>query len=121
MNMTTMIVAGGLALLLVSVMFRLIYSITTNMINGRKFHLALEQEFNKFRLSNMLSALGINKTAYIYQTRVKDIRRQMKSCASCENTGECDEKLATPNIDITEIKFCNNEAELQEIKRNQST
>lgn len=121
MNTTTIIVGGALALLLVSFMFRLIYTIATNMINGRKFHLALEQEFNKFRLSNMLSALGINKTAYLYQSKVKDIHRQMKSCSSCENTDECDEKLATPNVDITEIKFCNNEAELKEIKQNQST
>ncbi len=121
MNTTTMIVGGALALLLVSFIFRLIYTITTNMINGRKFHLELEQEFNKFRLSNMFSALGINKTAYIHQSKVKDIHQQMKSCSSCENTDECDEKLATPNVDINEIKFCNNEAELKEIKQNQST
>lgn len=116
-----MIVGGVLILLLANFIFRLIYTITTNVINGRKFHLSLEQEFNKLRLSNMLSALGINKTAYIYQTKVKDIHRQMKSCSSCENTDECDEKLSTPNLDVTEIEFCNNEAKLKEIKQNQTT
>lgn len=121
MNTTTIIVGGALALLLVGFILRLIYTVATNMRNGRKFHLALEQELYKFRLSNMLSALGIDKTAYIYQSKVKDIHRQMKSCSSCGNTDECDEKLAESNVDITEIKFCNNEAELKEIKRNQST
>lgn len=116
-----MIVGGVLALLLANFIFRLIYTISTNVINGRKFHLALEQEFNKLRLSKMLSALGINKTAYIYQTKVKDIHQQMKSCSSCENTDECDEELSTPNVDITKLKFCKNEAELKEIKQNQST
>lgn len=115
-----MIVGGALTLLLANFIFRLIYTITTNMINGRKFHLALEQEFNKLRLSKMLSALGINKTAYIHQTKVKDIHQQMKSCSSCDNTDECDEELSTSDVDISKLKFCKNEAELKEIKQDQS-
>ena len=121
MNTMTMIVGGVLAFLLVSLIFRLIYIITVNMINGRKFHQSLEQEFNRLRLNNMLSALGIDKNAYLYKTKVKDIHRQMKSCSDCENTGECDEKLSTPNVDISNIEFCNNEVELKEIKQSQST
>jgi hypothetical protein len=90
-----------------------------NLINGRKFHHSLEQDFNKLRLSNMLTALGINKTAYIYQTSVKDIHQQMDNCSACTNTGECDSNLADKKIDITSIDFCNNEAELKAIKQQQ--
>jgi hypothetical protein len=90
-----------------------------NLINGRKFHHSLEQEFNKLRLSNMLAALGINKTAYIYQTSVKDIHQQMDNCSACSNTGECDSNLAKQKIDIATIDFCNNEAQLKEIKQRQ--
>jgi Family of unknown function (DUF6455) len=121
MNMLTMIVIGTLTLLLAIFTIRLFYNIIVNIINGRKFHQALEQEFSKLRLNNMLSALSISKTDYIYQTSVKDIRQQMKSCTDCKNTTECDEKLATPDIDVTEIEFCNNEEELQKIKHQQST
>ena len=115
-----MIVGGALTLLLAGFILRLSYTILLNLINGRKFHHSLEQDFNKLRLSNMLTALGINKTAYIYQTNVKDIHHQMDSCSSCTNTAECDEKLSTDDVDITEIGFCNNEAKLLEIKQQQS-
>jgi hypothetical protein len=123
MNMFTTIVIGSLTLFLAIFTIRLSYNIIVNITNGngRKFHQALEQEFSKLRLNNMLAALGINKTDYIYQTNVKDIHQQMKNCTDCTNTTECDEKVATSDIDITEIEFCNNEEELQKIKHQQST
>jgi len=120
MDIMTIIVGGALVLLLSGFLFRLTYTIVTNLINGRKFHHALEQEFDKLRLSSMLSALGINKTAYIYQTSVKDIHQQMDNCSACTNTDECDSNLANRKIDIAEIEFCNNEAELKALKLRQA-
>ncbi len=120
MNIITLIAGGALSLFLAVFIIRLFYTIVINMVNGQKFHNALEQEFSKLRLNRMLAALGINKTDYIYQTSVKDIHQQMKNCSDCTNTNECDEKLARPDIDVTEIEFCNNEADLKEIKRHQS-
>ena len=120
MDTITVIVGGALLVMVSWFMLRLSYTVAMNLINGRKFHHSLDQQFSKLRLNNMLTALGINKTAYIYQTSVKDIRQQMKSCSDCTNTDECDEKLSKPDIDITEIEFCNNEADLKEIKQQQS-
>ena len=120
MDIFTIIVGGALLLLLSGFIIRLCYTILLNLINGRKFHHSLEQQFNQLRLSNMLSALGINKTAYIYQTNVNDIQQQMNSCSACENTDACDEKLSSPDINISDIEFCNNEADLKEIKQRQS-
>jgi len=121
MNTITIIVGGLLVLLLVIFIIRLFYNITINLINGRKFHHALEKDFSKLRLNNMLSALDINKTQYLYQTNVKDIHQQMKRCTDCTNTTDCDEKLDSPEVDVTEIDFCNNEENLKKIKRHQST
>jgi len=120
MDTMTMIVGGALTLLITGFTLRLFYTIAINLINGRKFHFSLEQEFNKLRLSNMLTALGINKTEYIYQTRVKDIQQQMSQCSDCTNTDECDEKLSTADVDVSGIEFCNNETKLKEIKQQQS-
>jgi hypothetical protein len=120
MDTMTMIVGGALVLLVTGFTLRLSYTILTNLINGRKFHHKLEQEFNRLRLSNMLTALGISKKDYIYQNSVKDINQQMQSCSDCSNTVECDEKLADSNVDITEIEFCNNEADLKQLKRQQA-
>ncbi len=121
MNTITIIVAGTLALMLAGFTLRLTYVIMKNLIDGRKFHQNLEQEFNRLRLSRMLTALGINKSSYIHQTSVSDIHQQMESCSACKNTDECDEKLAKPALDVDEIEFCNNESRLQEIKQQQKT
>ena len=115
-----MIVGGALVLLVAGFILRLCYTIMINLINGRKFHHQLEQEFSRLRLSNMLTALGISRMDYIYQNSVTDINQQMQSCSDCTNTDECDEKLADPKIDITEIEFCNNEADLKALKLQQA-
>ncbi len=120
MDIITIIIGGALAVLLAAFIMRLSFTIIHNLINGRKFHHSLELKFNRLRLSNMLTALGINQTAYIYQTNVNDIKKQMDNCEACSNTDECDDKLSTENIDITELNFCNNEAELVEIKQHQA-
>jgi len=115
MDMTTKIVGGALLLLLIWFLLQLSYTILINLINGRKFHHALLQDFNKLRLSKMLAALGINKAEYIHQTNLNDIHKHMKSCSACENTDECDDKLSKPDLEANKIGFCNNEAELKEM------
>ncbi len=119
MDTVTIVVGGALVLLLSGFMFRLFFTIIVNLFNGRKFHHSLEKQFDQLRLSNMLTALGINKTRYIYQTNVNDIQQQMSSCSVCTNTDICDEKLTNTDIDIAEIAFCNNEANLINIKKQQ--
>ncbi len=120
MDIITLIVGGALVVMVSWFMLRLSYTILTNLINGRKFHHKLEQDFSKLRLNNMLVALGISKTDYIYQTNVKDIQQQMKSCTECSNTDICDDKLETNTVDISEIEFCNNEADLIKLKQKQT-
>lgn len=119
MDIITIIVGGALGLFLTYFLLRLFYTVFINLINGRKFHHALAQQFDSLRLSKMLTALGISKTDYIYQTNVNDINKQMTSCSACKNTDECDDRLSEPDLDIAEIDFCNNEAELKEIKLQQ--
>lgn len=117
MDIVTLIVSAALLLFLSVFLLRLSYTIFMNLKNGRKFHHSLSEQFDKLRLSSMLEALGINKTGYIYQTRVKDIQRHMSNCEACENTDACDEKLASPDFNVSEIDFCNNEAELKDIQQ----
>ncbi|MBE9568384.1 MAG: hypothetical protein IMF14_06780 [Proteobacteria bacterium] len=113
MDIVTLIISGTLGLFLLYFVFRLSYVIAANLVNGRKFHHALEYEFDKLRLSRMLGALGINKTAYIYQTNVNDIKQQMENCTACENTDICDEKLSGDDLSTDDIAFCNNEKDLK--------
>jgi len=119
MDMITVIVGGALGLFITYFVLRLFYVVFSNLASGRKFHHSLEKQFDHLRLSKMLIALGINKTAYIYQNNVNDIHKQMDSCSACDNADKCDERLAEPDLKISEIAFCNNEAELKEIKNQQ--
>jgi len=119
MDILTVVVGGILLLLVSGFMFRLFFAIMINLVNGRKFHHTLEQQFSKLRLNKMLAALGINKTDYIYQTSVRDIKQQMVNCSDCESTDECDDKLSAAILNVTDIDFCNNEAELVDIKMQQ--
>lgn len=125
MDKLTIIAGGTLLLMLTAFLLRLSYLIFNNLINGRKFHESLDDAFSRLRLSKMLRALGINQTAYIYQTNVNDIRRHMANCSACTNTSECDEKLAQANgdgseIDSSTISFCHNETELVALKEQQA-
>ena len=113
MDIFSLVISSALGLSLVYFIARLSYVIVINLINGRKFHQSLEHEFDKLRLSRMLAALGINKTAYIYQTNVNDIKQHMESCASCKNTDVCDEKLTGEELSTDDIAFCNNEKDLK--------
>lgn len=121
MDTLTLIIGSALVIFLAAYMLRLSRTIFMNLMHGRKFHQSLEQDFLKLRLSKMLGALGIDKTAYIYQTRVKDVHRHMNNCEACENIDRCDQKLASAELTIAEIDFCNNEAELKVIKQQMPT
>jgi len=119
MDIVTLIVGGALLLMVGTFALRLFYIIIINLIKGRQFHQALEKEFDRLRLSNMLVALGINKAKYIHTTGSIEIKKQMDSCNQCSNTDECDVNLSQGEIKIDGIDFCNNEAELKKIKRSQ--
>jgi len=116
MDTLSVIIGVGLLAVLGAFIMRLIYVIASNLVNGRKFHQSLEHEFNRLRLSRMLTSLGINKTEYIHNTPVVDIKHHMDSCNACENIDECDTKLSTGDIDVDAIDFCKNEASLKKIK-----
>lgn len=119
MDIFTLIIGSALLLMVGIFVLRLFYIIIINLIKGRQFHLALEKEFNRLRLSKMLTALGINKVRYIHTTASTKIKQQMDACEQCTNTVECDTKLSQDEIEINHIHFCNNEAELKEIKQSQ--
>jgi len=116
MDIVTLIVGGALLLMVGTFALRLFYIIVLNLIKGRKFHQALEKEFDRLRLSNMLRALGINKSQYIHTTSNIEIKKQMENCQQCSNTDECDTKLSQGEVEIDSIDFCNNEAQLKDIK-----
>ena len=62
-------------------------------------------------------ALGVDIDVYLNSERSLEIQQHIDRCAACDNTTECDDKLAGQAIAPDNIGFCNNEASLREIAK----
>lgn len=119
MNTLNLIAFGVLALLVLTFMVLLPVAIVFNMKAGMKYRQDLARRIDRLRLSRMLVALGIDVNEYLASQPGLDIQSQMERCSACDNTEECDDKLADNAIDAGHIGFCNNEESLRELVRNQ--
>jgi hypothetical protein len=119
MTAVTLIILSILAAALAYYIIMLAIRIRSNVATGLSYHDALLEQVSALRMGKMMTALGINQQRYIHQESGVDIDAQMKRCVACDNTAECDEKLAGDNIDPEHIEFCKNEAALHEITRRQ--
>lgn len=115
MNISSMILGGLLALLLIGFGVFLAVAIIFNLNVGRRYRQSLATEIDKLRLGKMLNALGIDVSSYLHNERIVDIEQQMKRCDDCGNTGACDDKLSAGTVDAAEISFCNNEQALRDM------
>jgi Family of unknown function (DUF6455) len=113
----SLISATLLTLLLATFAILLMVAIVFNFQAGLRYRKALAEKLYDFRLAKMLMALGIDIDEYLSTERIVDIHTQMTRCGACENTGECDERLARDDIGPDDIGFCNNEESLQKIAR----
>jgi hypothetical protein len=109
-----------MALMVIAFVMFLFVAIIFNLKSGEKYRQSLVNKLDQLRLAKMLGALGIDVNAYLHQERIVDIQKQMKHCADCENTNQCDEKLSTNKIAADDIEFCNNEKALQDIIKKRS-
>ncbi len=120
MNLLSLIVAGLLAVLTLAFAAMLVSAIIFNLKTGKKYRRSLAKRIDQLRLSNMLSALGIDVSSYLHTQGVVDIQKHMDQCSACENTDTCDEQLADGHIKVADIDFCINEKSLQEIVHNKA-
>ncbi len=118
-NLVSIISILLLGLLLATFMVLLPVAIIFNTRAGMKYRQTLAEQLERLRLGKMLTALGIDTDSYLSSERVVAIREQMDRCNDCTNTGECDTRLAEGTVDTGSISYCNNEASLQEIARQQ--
>jgi len=94
-------------------------AIVFNIKAGAKYREKLALQLKQLRIGNMLNALGIDITRYLHQERIHEINTQMSRCSECKNTDQCDEELSSGNIDPENIRYCNNEQDLQRIAAKQ--
>ncbi len=115
MNLVAIVSVLLLGLLLVIFTVLLPVAIVFNTRAGMKYRQGIAEQLQRLRLGKMLTALCIDRDSYLSRERVVDIREQMQRCNSCDNTVECDTRLAEGAVDTDTIGYCNNEASLQKI------
>lgn len=115
MNLVSIVPVLLLGLLLVIFTVLLPLAIVFNTRAGMKYRQGIAAQLEQLRLGKMLTALGIDRDSYLSRERAVDIREQMQRCNSCDNTVECDTRLAEGAVDTDSISYCNNEASLQKI------
>lgn len=121
MNILTLTVIGLMALLAISFITFLFVAIIFNLKTGEKYRHSLANKLDDLRLVRMLGALGIDANAYLHSEKILEIHRQMERCSACENTDQCDDRLANNKIAAEDIGFCDNEKDLQGIVKKQTS
>ena len=95
-----------LIILVLAVFFVLLpVAIIFNFKAGIKYREKLAGQIERLRLGKMLAALGIDIDAYASMERTVDIWEQITRCKACDNTEECDDRLAEGVIDADNISF----------------
>jgi hypothetical protein len=117
MNTITIIALVLLTLMLVTFLVLLPVAIVFNVRAAEKYRQGLAEKVNRLRLGKMLAALGVDIDVYLNSERSLEIQQHIDRCAACDNTTECDDKLAGQAIAPDNIGFCNNEASLREIAK----
>ncbi|MCW8963428.1 MAG: DUF6455 family protein [Gammaproteobacteria bacterium] len=107
------------SILFVAMVVIILTTIIFNIKAGVKYRKNIARQLDQLRMSKMLRALGIDTTQYLHQERISEINMQMNRCNECQNTDQCDEDMATGNIDPGNISYCNNEESLKAIAEKQ--
>ena len=116
-NLVSMLIIGALALVAIAFVVLLALAMAFNMRGGERYRARLAAKVDQLRLGRMLGALGIDTESYVKEMKIPDVYQQMGRCASCQNTGECDDRLEAGSIEAEALDFCNNEQSLQELVR----
>ncbi|MCO6411822.1 MAG: hypothetical protein J5I92_03675 [Thiogranum sp.] len=119
MNIPSLIIAGALGLMLAAFSLLLFAAIVFNLNIGKRYRRRLAREMERLRLAKMLAALGVDTSAWLHSERIVDIHNQMTRCAECAQTAECDNRLASGDVDPGQIGFCDNEQSLKELLEKQ--
>ncbi len=115
MEILSYIAYAVLSITLLAFVVLLPLAIIFNMKAGLKYREAIAARVDQLRLGRMLAALGVNVGAYVHHGRIAEIDAQIRRCAGCGNTDTCDEKLASGDVGVDNIGYCENEQSLQDL------
>lgn len=109
MNVLSVLVVAGIALMAAYVASRMSYAILTNFHTGRQFRRALVERVKRLRLFRMLERRGIDAEEYLHRHPVVEIERHIRACEGCGETAVCEKALSSRAAQV-DLSFCRNDA-----------
>lgn len=88
-------------------LLRMVWSIGSNLVHGRKLRRQLRGQLMGMPLERVLEHAGADPDLYLHARQMHDIDREMRNCANCTATQECQGALDA-NASIETFGFCPN-------------
>jgi hypothetical protein len=117
MNSLSIGISAIFAILATAFGVLLLAAILGNQKIARRYRKEMGERLSNLRLSRMLTRHHIDPNTYLHTQPVLDIEQQMKRCSNCAHTVRCDDLLAANGSGDADTSFCDNDDELQSIKR----
>ena len=88
-------------------LLRMVWSIGANLIHGRQLRRRLRGQLMGMPLERALEHAGADPDMYLHERQMHQIDREIRNCAGCTATQECQSALdvGTP---IEKFEFCPN-------------
>jgi hypothetical protein len=115
MNVLSVLVIAGIALLAAYVASRMTYAILANYHTGRQFRRALIGRVKRLRLYRMLERRGIDAEDYLHHQPIVDIEKHIRACEGCADTAVCESALKSRAAQV-DLSFCQNDRAFNAIK-----
>lgn len=86
---------------------RMVWSIGVNLVHGRRLRRKLRQQLMGMPLEQALERAGADPDLYLHERQLHEIDREMRNCAGCSTTRECQTALDT-GVPAEKFEFCPN-------------
>ncbi len=107
--MISIVALTAASIALLALILSLFYAISVNIRQGEAVRRALVERLTQLRLHRILGLFNIDLGTFIHSQPLTDVERQMRTCAACKATDECDSALEKGTSDLG---FCGNREDL---------
>ncbi len=114
MNSVSVVIASLFAVLSAIFIILLVVAIVRNLKDGKRYRQGMAGQLSRLRLARMLGVHRIDQNTYLHTQPVLSIRDQMKHCAECTHTEQCDKLLDEGVGD--QSGFCQNDEALRKVR-----
>lgn len=116
MELLNLAALGLMAVALLVLVVALAAAIGRNLKVGRVVRERLARRVAELPLAKMLKLVGVDTGHYLHGEYLKDVRQQIDTCQSCEQSQHCVDTLDPVQSKVEDYAFCPNQESLQRLR-----